>query len=94
MQEAYLRILRLKRPGKIRSPKAYLYRVTANIAYQHPLSCNKGSDWVPFKESEEIHLTLVSARSGEAQCLQELTRYYHRHTGRQTDLPCVLIPTA
>jgi RNA polymerase sigma-70 factor (ECF subfamily) len=37
MQEVYLRILKLRDPESIRSPKAYLFTVAAKIAYEHRL---------------------------------------------------------
>jgi RNA polymerase sigma-70 factor (ECF subfamily) len=37
MQELYIRILRLRPQESIRSPKAYLYRIAVNLAYQHRL---------------------------------------------------------
>jgi RNA polymerase sigma factor (sigma-70 family) len=35
LQEVYIRILKLRRPEEIRSPKSYLYKVAANIAHEH-----------------------------------------------------------
>jgi DNA-directed RNA polymerase specialized sigma24 family protein len=48
MQEVYLRILMLKRPEEVRSPRAYLYKVAAHIAYQHRVNSRSGPTWVPF----------------------------------------------
>src|SRR4029077_1684595 len=73
MQEVYLRILTLKCPGEIRSPKAYLYKVAANIAYQHRLSCKTGPNWVPFEETEEIHASLsISLQTSDPAAAAEL----------------------
>jgi RNA polymerase sigma-70 factor (ECF subfamily) len=35
VQEVYLRLLKLERPELIRSPRAYVFRVAANIAREH-----------------------------------------------------------
>jgi RNA polymerase sigma-70 factor (ECF subfamily) len=37
MKELYIRILRLRPRETIRSPKAYLFRIAVNLAYQHRL---------------------------------------------------------
>jgi RNA polymerase sigma-70 factor (ECF subfamily) len=88
MQEVYLRILTLKRPEEIRSPKAYLYKVAANIAYQHRLSCNTGPNWVPFEESEEIHASLPgSLRTGDPEAQAELSERLDEVTERLNPLP-------
>jgi RNA polymerase sigma-70 factor (ECF subfamily) len=34
-QEVYLRLLRVERPGEIRSPEAYLFTVATNLVYEH-----------------------------------------------------------
>jgi RNA polymerase sigma factor (sigma-70 family) len=88
MQEVYLRILTLKRPEGIRSPKAYLYRVAANIAWQHRLSCNTGPDWVPFEETEEIHASLPdSLRTSDPEAAAELCERLDEVTQRLNPLP-------
>ncbi|MGH3430663.1 MAG: RNA polymerase sigma factor [Mycobacteriales bacterium] len=35
MQEVYLRVLKLNSLAEVRSPKAYLFKVAANIAFEH-----------------------------------------------------------
>jgi len=88
MQEVYLRILTLKRPGEIRSPRAYLYRVAANIAWQHRLSCNTGPSLVPFEESEEIHASLPgSLRTSDPEAAAELCERLDEVTERLNPLP-------
>jgi RNA polymerase sigma-70 factor (ECF subfamily) len=88
MQEVYLRILTLKRPGEIRSPRAYLYKVAANIAWQHRLSCNTGPNWVPFEESEEIHASLRgSLRTNDPEVEAELCERLDQITQRLNPLP-------
>lgn len=34
-QEIYLRLLRVERPGEIRSPEAYLFTVATNLVHEH-----------------------------------------------------------
>jgi RNA polymerase sigma factor (sigma-70 family) len=88
MQEVYLRILALKRPEQIRSPKAYLYKVAANIAYQHRLSCNTGPSWVPFEESAEIHASLpASLQTSDPEAAAELCERLDEVTQRLSPLP-------
>jgi RNA polymerase sigma factor (sigma-70 family) len=88
MQEVYLRILTLKRPEEIRSPRAYLYKVAANIAWQHRLSCNTGPNWVPFEESEEIHASLPgSLRTNDPEVEAELCERLDQITQRLNPLP-------
>jgi RNA polymerase sigma-70 factor (ECF subfamily) len=50
MQEVYLRILKLKCPEAIRSPKAYLFTVAAKIAYEYRLR----------RDSQPLHFTFDS----------------------------------
>jgi RNA polymerase sigma factor (sigma-70 family) len=88
MQEVYLRILALKRPEEIRSPKAYLYKVAANIAYQHRVSRNTGPNWVPFEESEEIHASLPSSlQTNDPAAAAELCERLDEITQRLDPLP-------
>ena len=88
MQEVYLRILTLKRPEEIRSPKAYLYKVAANIAYQHRLSCNTRPSFIPFEESEEIHASLPgSLRTSDPEAEAELCERLDEVTQRLNPLP-------
>ena len=88
MQEVYLRILTLKHPGEIRSPKAYLYRVAANLGYQHRLSCNTGPKLVPFEESEEIRASLPSSLpASDPEAEAELRERLDEITERLNPLP-------
>jgi RNA polymerase sigma factor (sigma-70 family) len=88
MQEVYLRILTLKRPEEVRSPKAYLYRVAANIAYQHRLNCNTGPSWVRFEESAEIHASLPgSLQTSDPEAAAELCERLDEVTQRLNPLP-------
>jgi len=88
MQEVYLRILTLKCPEEIRSPKAYLYKVAANIAWQHRLSCTTGPNWVPFEESEEIHASLPgSLRASDPVVEAELCERLDQIMQRLNPLP-------
>jgi len=36
-QEAYLRFIRLAKPGVIENPEAYLFRIASNLVYEHQL---------------------------------------------------------
>jgi len=82
MQEVYIRILMLKRPEQVRSPKAYLYRVAANIAHQHRLTSSKAPRSVPFEESPELLTAFPGALQADgpesaaelAERLEALTR--------------------
>src|ERR1700730_13370270 len=88
MQEVYLRILTLKRTEEIRSPKAYLYKVAANIAYQHRASCNTGPSWVPFEEAAEIHASLpASSEPSDPEAAAELCERLDEVTQRLNPLP-------
>jgi RNA polymerase sigma factor (sigma-70 family) len=88
MQEIYLRILTLKCPGEIRSPKAYLYRVAANLARQHRLSYSTGPKLVPFEESEEIRASLPSPLpTDDPSVAAELCERLNEVTQRLNPLP-------
>lgn len=51
VQEVYFRLLKLERPELIRSPKAYLFRVAANIAHEHWLKRSSCPPHVTLEES-------------------------------------------
>jgi RNA polymerase sigma factor (sigma-70 family) len=88
MQQVYLRILALKRPEQIRSPKAYLYRVAANIAYEHRLSSKARPSWVPFEESAELQASLsASLQSGDPEAAAELSERLQEIAQRLQTLP-------
>jgi RNA polymerase sigma-70 factor (ECF subfamily) len=56
MQELYIRILRLRPQESIRSPKAYLYRIAVNLAYQHRLRRNITPPVVSLEEwTSQVH---------------------------------------
>jgi len=88
MQEVYLRILTLKHPEVVRSPKAYLYRIAVNIAYQHRLSCEAVPSCVPFDESVEAHASLPhSLKTSDPEAAAELRERIDEVTQRLSPLP-------
>jgi RNA polymerase sigma-70 factor (ECF subfamily) len=55
MQEIYLRILKLRQPEAVENSQAYLYRVAANLAYEHRLRRAAHPPHVPWDDlTEEI----------------------------------------
>jgi len=52
LQELYVRILKVKSLEEIRSPQAYLYRIAANLAFEHRRRC----------DDRPIHVTLDDIR--------------------------------
>jgi RNA polymerase sigma factor (sigma-70 family) len=87
MQQIYLRILALKRPEQVRSPKAYLYRVAANIAYEHRLSSKAGPSWVPFEESAELQASLSASSQSDPETAAELCERLQEIAQRLQTLP-------
>jgi RNA polymerase sigma factor (sigma-70 family) len=56
MQEVYLAVLKLKFPEAIRSPKAYLFTIAANLAHVHRLRRAAAPAHVPWDEAlPEVH---------------------------------------
>jgi len=88
MQEVYLRVLTLKHPEQVRNPKAYLYRIAVNIAYQHRLSCEAASSCVPFDELSETHASLPSSwQTSDPEAAAELCERLNEITQRLSPLP-------
>ena len=56
MQEIYLRILRLKQPEGIRNPRAYFFKVAANILHEHRLRRNAQPPLVEWNETAAENL--------------------------------------
>jgi RNA polymerase sigma factor (sigma-70 family) len=50
-QEVYLRMLRVERPGEIRSPEAYLFTVATHLVYEHTV---RQSAAPPVIEIEDV----------------------------------------
>ncbi len=50
-QEVYLRLLRVERPGEIRSPEAYLFTVATHLLYEHTA---RRSSAPPVIEIEDV----------------------------------------
>jgi RNA polymerase sigma factor (sigma-70 family) len=88
MQEVYVRVLMLKSSERIQCPKAYLYRVAANIAHQYRSDRDTGPRWVPFEESAEILTSLVGSSRGTApEAEVELSERLEDLTQRLDSLP-------
>jgi RNA polymerase sigma-70 factor (ECF subfamily) len=51
VQEVYLRVLKLERPDLIRNPRAYVFRVAANIAREYWLKCAARPPHVEFEDA-------------------------------------------
>ena len=51
IQDAYLRVLKMRESSVIRSPKAFLFRTARNLSIDH-LKSHKVSRKIPFEESE------------------------------------------
>jgi DNA-directed RNA polymerase specialized sigma24 family protein len=63
MQKIYLRILRLQKPEGIRDPRAYLFKVAANIAHEHRLRRNTQSAHVAW---DDVADHIIRADAGAA----------------------------
>jgi len=88
MQEVYVRVLMLKSTERIQCPKAYLYRVAANIAHQYRSDRDTGPRWVPFEESAEILTSLAGTSHGSAPEVDlELSERLKEVTQRLSSLP-------
>ena len=73
MQELYIRIIRLKSQGEIRSPKAYLFRIAANLAYEYRLQRQASPPLISLElwlaESEEEHMPPASPDNPETRAV-------------------------
>jgi RNA polymerase sigma-70 factor (ECF subfamily) len=88
MQEVYLRVLMLKRPEAVQCPKAYLYRVAANIAHQYRLDSGSAPKSVSFEESSDVLGSLEGAtQANEPQVSAELFERLDDLTRRLSCLP-------
>jgi len=88
MQEVYLRILMLKRPETVQCPKAYLYRVAANIAHQYRLDSGRAPKSVPLEESSDSSGVLSGCiQSNEPEVSAELFERLDDLTRRLSSLP-------
>lgn len=58
-QEAYIRLMRVERTDLIKQPKAYLFRVAANLVYEMRIKSYRHAEKVtfPLDEVEEISAT-------------------------------------
>src|SRR5579862_8442386 len=67
--EAYVRLLRVKRGDLIRDPRAYLYRIAANILYEFELK--RKADAVGLTRWSEHHLadTQPATLEGDVESL-------------------------
>ncbi|MEJ0037797.1 MAG: sigma-70 family RNA polymerase sigma factor [Gammaproteobacteria bacterium] len=65
-QETYLRFIRLADPSRIENPEAYLFRIAANLLWEHRLRQQSATD-LPASENEPIteHTPLDLAVSQE-----------------------------
>jgi RNA polymerase sigma factor (sigma-70 family) len=72
----------------VRSPKAYLYRIAINIAYQHRLSCDAAPRLVPLDESVEARAFLPdSLKRSDPEAAAELHERLDEITLRLSPLP-------
>lgn len=78
MQEVYVSVLKLKYPETIRSPRAYLFKVAANLAHAHRLRRATSPRLIALEEAppEVVHGALSSfeanAPESEAVLAQRL----------------------
>ncbi|AGH43607.1 RNA polymerase sigma factor [Paraglaciecola psychrophila] len=58
-QEAYLRLIRVERTDLIEQPKAYLFRIAANLVYETRIKSDRSAEkkTYPFEEVEDIPST-------------------------------------
>lgn len=72
VQEVYLRMLKLGRPDLIRSPKAYLYRIAANIAREHWLKRTALPPHIAFQEGPDMAASAADTTLETRQRLEQL----------------------
>lgn len=76
-QESYLRLLRRSRDDLVRHPEAYLFRIAANLMYEHWLAVrperNSRADSVDpdLLDSDELS---IEAAAAQQQCVDALER--------------------
>lgn len=79
-QEAYLRLLRRNRDELVRHPEAYLFRIAANLMYEHWLKNRPESDQRAFAidpemmESEELSTESSIAQQQSVDALERVLR--------------------
>ncbi|MEJ8567720.1 RNA polymerase sigma factor [Elongatibacter sediminis] len=76
-QEAYIRLLRVDRIDFLRNPQAYLFRIAANVAYEHRLKASRSEDFVLQQAPIESQLReedSVEVRVDRGKRLRELER--------------------
>lgn len=84
MQEVYLSILKLRAPQHIRSPKAYLFTIAANLAHGHRLRRKEAPLHIALEETtpEALHRALpgleANAPESDAVLAERLEDLDHR----------------
>ena len=71
-QEVYLRLLRVERPGEIRSPEAYLFTVATNLVYEHTVRQSAAPPVVELDEATADLPTNDADPSGDAAVQQRI----------------------
>ena len=56
-QEVYLRLLRVERPGEIRSPEAYLFTVATHLVFEHTVRQSVAPVAIKIEDAEEEWVT-------------------------------------
>lgn len=65
VQETYLRLLRVKRQDLVRCPKAYIFRIAANLAHEHWLRRSSRASLVARSD-----LSPAEANAGDVQAFE------------------------
>lgn len=64
VHDAYLRLLNYAGGATIESPRAYLYRVTANVANDHGAKAKLRTEWIePEADPDDLHSPLPDPES-------------------------------
>ena len=74
-QEVYLRMLRIRDPGAIRNPVAYLYTVASNLVKEHAvLDCRQSSGVDIDEMSAQEQLATLPTFDGDLDVAQRVAR--------------------